>query len=50
MVEKLSNEELIELEKRLLENKDSIPLISSLRTVSGKPKYKVLDEDDGYHD
>lgn len=48
--ENMSNEEVIELIEKLTENKEDIPKINPLRTLDGRPKYQVLDEDDGYHD
>lgn len=48
----ITNEEIIKrIEEAEEKNKrGEIPKISPLRTQDGRPKYTVLDEDDGYHD
>lgn len=48
----LTNEEVLEIIEKAKERAKNgeIPKINPLRTLGGRPKYIVLDEDDGYHD
>ena len=48
----MTNEEVFELIAKVEEKatRGEIPKIRPLWTLDGRPKYQVLDEDDGYHD